>query len=116
MNMTRVALAVVLVVASCLAACQAPAADVQRDESAIREIFEAYIKSVNAADVTLASAIWLQSENVEAVTPFGRFQGWDRVRDDIYIKFLQQAFTERDLRPSNVSMRVMGDSAWLAYD
>ena len=116
MNMTRVAPAVVLMVASCLAACQAPAADVQRDESAVREVFESYIKSVNAADVTLASAIWLQSENVVAITPFGRFQSWDRVRDDIYIKFLQQAFTERDLRPSNVSMQVMGDSAWLAYD
>lgn len=116
MNMTRVAPAVVLMVASCLAACQAPAADVQRDESAIREVFESYIKSVNAADVTLASAIWLQSENVEAVTPFGRFHGWDRVRDDIYIKFLQQAFSERDLRSSNVSLRVMGDAAWLAYD
>ena len=109
-------LSVALIVASCLAACQAPAADVQQDESAVREVFESYIKSVNAADVTLASAIWLQSENVEAVTPFGRFQGWDRVRDDIYVKFLQQAFSERDLRPSNVSMRVVGDAGWLAYD
>ena len=106
----------VLIVAPCLAACQAPAADVQREESAVREVFESYIKSVNAADVTLASSIWLQSENVEAVTPFGRFQGWDRVRDDVYVKFLQQAFTERDLRPSNVSIRVRTDSAWLAYD
>jgi len=116
MNMTRVAPAVVLMVASFLAGCQTPAADVQRDESAIREVFESYIKSVNTADVTVASAIWLQNENVEAVTPFGRFHGWDRVREDIYIKFLQQAFSERDLRSSNVSLRVMGDAAWLAYD
>jgi ketosteroid isomerase-like protein len=116
MNMTRVAPAVVLMVVSCLAGCQGPAADVQRDESAIREVFESYIKSVNAADVTLASTIWLQTEKVVAVTPFGRFQGWERVMDDIYIKFLQQALSERDLRPSNVSMGVMGGSAWLAYD
>ena len=116
MNMTRVALSVALIVASYLAACQSPTADVQRDESAVRQVFESYIKSVNTADVTLASAIWLQSENLVAITPFGRFQGWDRVRDEIYIKFLQQAFSERDLRPSNVSMDVMGDSAWLAYD
>jgi ketosteroid isomerase-like protein len=107
---------VVLIVASCLAACQAPAADLQRDESAVRELLDSYIKSVNTADATLASAIWLQSEDLVVVTPFGRFQGWDRVRDEIYVKFLQQAFSERDLRPSNVSMRVMGDAAWLAYD
>src|SRR6185503_10692425 len=111
MKMTRVAPAVALIMACGLAACQAPAADVQRDESAIREVLESYIKSVNAADVTLASAVWRQSEDVVAVTPFGRFQGWNQVRDEIYIKFLQQALSERDLRPSNVSMHTMGDSA-----
>jgi len=116
MNMTRVALSVVLMVASCLAACQSSTADVQRDESAVREVFESYIKSVNTADVTLASAIWQQSEKLVAITPFGRFQGWDRVRDEIYIKFLQQSFSERDLRPSSVSIDVLGDTAWLAYD
>ena len=116
MKMTRVALSVVLIVSSCLAACQAPAADVQRDESAVRQVFEAYIKSVNAADVTLASAVWLQSQDLVAVTPFGRFQGWERVRDEVYVKLLQQTFSERDLRPSNVSMHVMADSAWLAFD
>ena len=116
MKMTRVVLSVVLIVASCLAACQSPTADVQQDESAVRGLFESYIKSVNTADVTLASAIWLQGENLVAITPFGRFQGWDRVRDEIYIKFLQQALSERDLRPSNVSMAVLGDAAWVAYD
>ena len=116
MNMTRVALSVVLIVAPYLAACQSPTADVRQDESAVREVFESYIKSVNTADVTLASAIWLQNDKLVAITPFGRFQGWDGVRDEIYVKFLQQAFTERDLRPSNVSIDVVGDSAWLAYD
>jgi hypothetical protein len=33
-----------------------------------------------------------------AITPFGRFQGWDRVREEIYIKFLQQALSERSAR------------------
>ena len=109
------ALSVVLMVSSCLAACQTPAADVQQDESAVRQVFEAYVKSVNAADVTLASAVWLQSQDVVAITPFGRFQGWEHVRDELYVKFLQQV-SERDLRPSNVSTHMMGDSAWLAFD
>jgi len=116
MNMRRLALSVMLILASFLAACQSSTADVQRDESAVREVFASYIKSVNTADVTVASTIWLQSENLVAITPFGRFQGWDHVRDEIYIKFLQRAFSERDLRPSNVSLDVIGDSAWLAYD
>ena len=110
------ALAVALVVSTSLAGCQTPAADVQQDESAVREVFDRYIKSVNAADLPLASEVWLQSADVVAVTPFGRFQGWDQVRDEVYIKFLQQSLTERDLQPSNVSIHTMGDSAWLAFD
>jgi ketosteroid isomerase-like protein len=58
----------------------------------------------------------MQSPDIVAVTPFGRFQGWDRVRDEVYVKFLQQSLTERDLQPSDVSIHVIGDSAWLAFD
>ena len=116
MKQMRIARAVVLMVSALVAACQSPTADVEQDETAVRGVFDAYVKSVNAADVTLASEIWTQSPDVVVVTPFGRFQGWERVRDDLYVKFLQQTFSERDLRPSNVSLHVMGDSAWLAFD
>jgi uncharacterized protein (TIGR02246 family) len=100
----------------CLAGCQAPTSNVQQDESAVRQVFENYLKSVNAADLALGSEIWLQSPDAVAVTPFGRFQGWDQIRDEVYVKFLQQSLSERDLQPSNVSIRTMGDSAWLAFD
>ena len=116
MTMTRVALAVPLTVSLFLAACQEPAADVKQDESAIRQVFDSYIKSINMADVTLASDVWLQSPDVVAITPFGRYRGWERVRDEIYVKFLQGTFSERDLRPSDVTMLVNGDSASLAFD
>jgi ketosteroid isomerase-like protein len=116
MKMTRATLSVTVIVSSFLAACQAPASDVAQDEGAVRQVFDSYIKSVNAADVNLASNVWLQSPDIVVITPFGRFQGWERVRDDVYVKFLQQTFSERDLRPSNVSMHVTGDSAWLAFD
>jgi hypothetical protein len=64
----------------------------------------------------LAETIWLQSPDLVVIAPFGRFQGWEQVRDEVYVKFLKRAFSERDLRPSNVSMQVMGDSAWLAFE
>ena len=109
-------LAVALGAFICLAGCQAPASNVQQDESAVRQVFENYLKSVNAADLALGSEIWMQSPDAVAVTPFGRFQGWDQIRDEVYVKFLQQSLTERDLQPSNVSIHTMGDSAWLAFD
>lgn len=116
MTMKRVALTVILIVSSSLAACRQPAADATQDEGAVRQVFDTYIKSVNTADVTLASSVWLQSPELVAVTPFGRFEGWERVREEVYVKFLQQSLSERNLQPSNVSLHVMGDSAWLAFD
>jgi uncharacterized protein (TIGR02246 family) len=109
-------LLVILLGCAGLAGCRAPAADSRGEESAVRQVFDRYIKSVNAADATAAENIWLQSPDLVVITPFGRFQGWERVREEIYVKFLKQTFSERDLRPSNVSMQVIGESAWLAFD
>ena len=50
------------------------------------------------------------------MTPFGRFQGWDGVRENVYVNFLKNSLTERDLRAANVSIRVTGNSAWLVFD
>ena len=74
MKMTRATLSVIVIVSSFLTACQAPASDVAQDEGAVRQVFDSYIKSVNAADVTLASNVWLQSPDIVVITPFGRFQ------------------------------------------
>jgi ketosteroid isomerase-like protein len=116
MTTTQTALCVVLMTSSSLAACQAPAVGVAQDETAVRQQLEIYVKSVNAADETLASEIYAQSPDLVVVTPMGRFHGWENVRDQLYVKFLQGMFMKRDLRPSNVSVQVRGDSAWLAYD
>jgi len=75
-----------------------------------------YLRSVDGADVTLASEVWAHSPAVEAVTPLGRFKGWNAVRDGVYINFLQQSFSERHLTASDVSVRVAGDAAWAVFD
>ena len=111
MTTTQTALSVVLMVSFSLAACQAPAVDVAQDETAVRQQLEMYVKSVNAADDTLASDVYAQSPDIVVVTPLGRFHGWESVRDELYVKFLHDSFMKRDLRPSNVSVQIMGDSA-----
>jgi hypothetical protein len=52
----------------------------------IQQVLDKYLRSVNAADVTLAS------------------------------NFLQKGFLERDLRPSHIRIRVNGNSAWTTFD
>jgi ketosteroid isomerase-like protein len=60
--------------------------------------------------------VWAHGAAVEAVTPLGRFKGWDAVRDGVYINFLQKMFSERRLTTSDVSIRVVGDAAWAVFD
>src|ERR1700694_2122538 len=99
----------------CVTAC---ARQVDKDEARnqIQQVLDKYFQSVNAADVTLASTIWLQRPDIVVVTPLGRYEGWDSVQRDLYVNFLQKAFLERDLRPSNVHIQVNGNSAWAVFD
>jgi len=92
------------------------AADTEQDKKDVRAVFDRYLESVRTADPSIGSQIWLQSPDVVAVTPFGRFQGWDSVQSDLYAKFLRNSFTERSLRAENVSIHVMGNAAWLVMD
>ena len=86
-----------------------------QDRAALEQVFETYVRSITEADVALASEVWLQSPDVLIVTPFGRYRGWDSVKDDIYPS-TRKTFPERRLQAANVSIVVAGDVAWLVYD
>jgi ketosteroid isomerase-like protein len=87
-----------------------------RDRKNVQVLLEKYIQSVKTADAALAAEIWSHAADIVVVTPFGRFEGWDSVRENIYVNFLQKAFSERNLQPSNVAVRVAGDTAWSVFD
>jgi ketosteroid isomerase-like protein len=114
MRNKRLALiAVVLAFVSATGCRRTP--DNGQDRAAIEQVFNKYLQSLNTGDVALASQVWLQSPDVLVVTPVGRFEGWDSVRNDIYPNTVKQ-FSERKVQASNVSIVVAGDAAWLVYD
>jgi ketosteroid isomerase-like protein len=84
------------------------------DRADVERVFGKYLRSLEAADVALASQVWLQSPDVEVVTPIGRFHGWDGVKE-IWAR-TQKEFSERKVQASNVSIVVAGDAAWLVFD
>src|ERR1700680_2835405 len=88
--------------------------DLDQDRADVEQVFNKYLLSLDAADVALASKVWLQSPDVLVVTPLGRFKGWDGVQE-IYAKTLQKN-TERNVQASTVSILVAGDPAWLVSD
>ena len=106
-------IAVVLVLASAPGCRRAP--DPSQDRADVEQVFDKYLQSLNAADVGLASQVWLQSPDVLVVTPVGRFEGWDSVQKDIYSNMAKE-FLERNVQASNVSIVVAGDAAWLVFD
>jgi len=114
-SLTKTSLALIVVAMSWYPASLC-ATDTEQDKKDVQRVLERYLQSVKTADVSLASKIWVQSPDIVAVTPFGRFQGWNTVRNDLYIKFLRDGFTERNLQAENVAIRVMGNAAWLVYD
>src|SRR5436190_11315006 len=98
-----------------LSACHR-AAGIDQEKKNVQQVLEKYLESVRTADLKLASDVWLQNQAMSVVTPFGRFKGWDSVRDGLYVNFLQKAFTERSLRPDNLAITVSGDTAWAVFD
>jgi ketosteroid isomerase-like protein len=85
-----------------------------RDHADVERLFRTYLRSLETADVALASEVWLQSADVLVVTPIGRFQGWDGVKE-IWAR-TQKEFSTRKVQASNVSIVVSGDAAWLVFD
>jgi ketosteroid isomerase-like protein len=115
MNYRWATLVAAVTVSVWLPACTRPP-DIDQDKRSVQQVVEKYLQSVKTADVKLGSEVWLQSADILVVTPFGRFQGWDSVRDSLYVNFLQKAFTERNLQPSHLTIRIAGDAAWAVFD
>ena len=88
--------------------------DNSQDRADVEQAFNTYRQSLESADVALASQVWLQSPDILVVTPFGRYNGWDGVKE-IYAR-TQKDFSARHLQANNVSIVVAGDVAFLVYD
>ena len=115
MNPKWIALVAAATVSLFLPACHR-APDIEQDQREVQQVLEKYLQSVKTADVTLASEVWLQSPDIVVVTPLGRFQGWDNVRQSLYVDFLQKFFAERNLQASHLTIEVAGNAAWAVFD
>src|SRR5687768_3272257 len=86
------------------------------EKNNVQQSLDTYLESINTADLAVASQVWKQGPDTSAVIPLGRFDGWESVRDGVYVNFLQKAFVERSLRPDNLAITISGDTAWAVFD
>ena len=84
-------------------------------ESEIREMVSKYARSIDEADTTLASRVWLDSPDVSFIHPLGHERGFDQIKENMYRRLMGDTFSERKLTPRDISVHVYGDSAWAEF-
>lgn len=81
----------------------------------VKTVIETYAKSIDAADVTLASQIWLTESSVSFIHPRGHERGWEQVKTNFYQKTMGERFSERKLTIRDLVVQVSGDAAWAEF-
>ena len=87
------------------------AGDVRAATDAIQQQLAKYTAALDAADINLASQVWLTSPEVSLIHPAGHQHGWEQVKE--FYTFFGSALSERKLTVRDVSIHVNGDSAWV---
>jgi ketosteroid isomerase-like protein len=81
----------------------------------IEAILERYVRAVNDADENALRDIWAERDGVSYVNPLQRLRSWEEL-EGFWQGFLRDGFTQRELRPENVSIYTSEDMAWAVFD
>jgi hypothetical protein len=82
-------------------------------ETAIRSQIQTYIRSIDAADTTLASTVWASTADVCLIYPRGHEHGWDAIKIKFYEQAMGQNFLERKLTVKELVIHSYdNDTAW----
>jgi ketosteroid isomerase-like protein len=82
-------------------------------KSEIQQQIARYTAAFDAANIEVASQVWLTSPDVSFIHPTGHAHGWEEVKE-IYRAF-GSAFSERKLTTRDVSIHVNGETAWAEF-
>lgn len=86
----------------------------QKDIEAVKNVIEAYKKSINLADTTLAATFWLTTSEASFIHPKGHEKGWEEIKSGIYGMFGSR-FSKRDLKSYNETIQLYGDMAVVEF-
>ena len=85
-----------------------------KDEGDIKQLISMYAKAADEADPTLASRVWCDSSDDSLINPVGRWQGVEQIMG-FYRHDMGEMYSERDLKITDVSVRVYSDAAWAEF-
>jgi ketosteroid isomerase-like protein len=113
-----ISITTLLALAACAVAQDKPdrqSDDSRTDENGIRQMIAKYAKSIDEADTTLASQVWLDSPDVSFIHPLGHEHGFDQIKQNVYRHLMGDIFSERSLSTHDISVHVYGDAAWAEF-
>ena len=85
------------------------------DENIIRQMVAKYAKSVDEASTDLAAQVWLDSPDVSFIHPLGHEHGFVEIKRNVYVHLMGETFSERHLKPRDLSVHVHGTAAWVEF-
>jgi ketosteroid isomerase-like protein len=94
---------------------QATNANAGREQDEIKQLISMYAKAADEADPTLASRIWCNSSEDSLINPVGRWRGVDQIMG-FYRHDMGEMYSVRDLKISDVFLRVYSDAAWAEFN
>jgi Domain of unknown function (DUF4440) len=86
-----------------------------RDEDDIKQLISMYAKAADEADPALASRIWCDSSDDSLINPVGRWHGVEEILG-FYRHEMGDRYSSRNLKISNISVRVYTDAAWAEFN
>jgi ketosteroid isomerase-like protein len=113
-----VALAALLAVSVCSVSQDkqsAPTDDTNPDENEIKQMIDMYSKAADEADPSVASHVWCDSSEDSLINPIGRWHGVEQIMG-FYRHEMGDTYSARNLRISDISVRVYTDAAWAEFN
>ncbi len=80
-------------------------------ENEIRILIEKYVKSIDEADIALANGLWLDSAHITFPDLECYAHGLEEIKQDLYRKQMDEAFSVRKLSVKDLSVRLYGSTA-----
>jgi ketosteroid isomerase-like protein len=113
-----VALAVLLAVSVCSVSQDRQhtgTAGPKPDENDIKQIISMYAKAADEANPDGASHVWCDSSEDSLINPIGRWHGVEQIMG-FYRHEMGDTYSARDLKISDISVRVYTDAAWAEFN
>lgn len=87
----------------------------ENDETAIQEVINRYVETINRCDTALVNQIWSHDADVSFIGPTGYYSTYNEIRDSLVTGVFGRLFKERHLQSDNLKIDIEGNMAWSEF-